>query len=98
MVFIRPTIVRDQATLSELSARKYNYIRAEQLVKAEQGINLFPFTDLAVLPEWAGMDPSPVGILPSKPMPPPMTPAEEAVEKKMIKAPPSDAAPAPAEQ
>ncbi|MBQ0761061.1 MAG: general secretion pathway protein D [Zhongshania sp.] len=96
MVFIRPTIVRDQGTLSELSARKYNYIRAEQLVKAEQGINLFPFTDLAVLPEWAGMDPSPPGILPSKPVPPPMTPAEEAVEKKMLKAPEQDNPSAPA--
>lgn len=83
MVFIRPTIVRDQGTLSELSARKYNYIRAEQLVKSEQGINLFPFTDLAVLPEWTGMDPSPPGILPNKPVPPPITPAEEAVEKKL---------------
>jgi general secretion pathway protein D len=82
MVFIRPTIVRDQGTLSELSARKYNYIRAEQLVKAEQGINLFPFTDLAVLPEWAGMDPSPADILPRKSVPPPISPAEEAVEKR----------------
>ena len=85
MVFIRPTIVRDQGTLSELSARKYNYIRAEQLVKSEQGINLFPFSDLAVLPEWTGMDASPPGILPSKPVPPPMTPAEDAVEKKQRK-------------
>jgi len=84
MVFIRPTIVRDQATLSDLSARKYNFIRAEQLVKAEQGINLFPFTDLAVLPEWTGMDASPPNILPHKPVPPPMSPAEEAVEKRQI--------------
>lgn len=82
MVFIRPTIVRDQATLSELSARKYNFMRAEQLVRAEEGINLFPFTDLAVLPEWTGMDASPSNILPRKPVPPPMTPAEEAVEMR----------------
>ncbi|GAA4089088.1 type II secretion system secretin GspD [Zhongshania borealis] len=82
MVFIRPTIVRDQATLSELSARKYNFIRAEQLVKAEDGINLFPFTDLAVLPEWTGMDASPPNVLPRKPVPPPITPAEEAVEMR----------------
>jgi general secretion pathway protein D len=95
MVFIRPTIVRDQGTLSELSARKYNYIRAEQLVKAEQGINLFPFTELAVLPEWTGMDASPPGILPNKPVPPPMTPAEEAVEKKLRAAPTSERQSAP---
>lgn len=96
MVFIRPTIVRDQNTLSELSARKYNFIRAEQLVKSEKGINLFPFTEMAVLPEWVGMDPSPPGILPSKPVPPPMTPAEEAVEKKLLPAPASEDQPLPA--
>ena len=85
MVFIRPTIVRDQATLSELSGRKYNYIRAEQLAKAEAGINLFPFTELAVLPEWTGMDPSPPNLLPKKRVPPPMAPAEKAREKEVEK-------------
>jgi general secretion pathway protein D len=90
MVFIRPTIVRDQATLSDLSARKYNFMRAEQLVKAEDGINLFPFTDLAVLPEWTGMDPSPSDVLPRKPVPPPMTPAEEAVEMRQFPPVPVD--------
>jgi general secretion pathway protein D len=54
-------------------------------VKAEQGINLFPFSELAVLPEWTGMDPSPLGILPSKPMPPQMPPPEDAVEKNQPK-------------
>ena len=83
MVFIRPTIVRDQATLSEISGRKYNYIRAEQLAKAAEGISLFPFTDLAVLPEWAGMAPSPVDLLPRKPVPPPMAPAEKAREQEV---------------
>ncbi len=69
MVFIRPTIVRDQATLSELSGRKYNFIRAEQLAKAEAGISLFPFTELSVLPEWSGMAPSPLDVLPRQPLP-----------------------------
>ncbi len=71
MVFIRPTIVRDQATLSELSGRKYNFIRAEQLAKAEAGISLFPFTELSVLPEWSGLAPSPLELLPRQVMPEP---------------------------
>lgn len=64
MVFIRPTIVRDQQTLSSLSARKYNYIRTEQLIKAERGINLFPFTEMAALPEWTGLGPSAANVIP----------------------------------
>lgn len=83
MVFIRPTIIRDGQTLAELSGRKYNYIRAEQLAKAEAGINLFPFTEMAVLPPWTGMDPSPADVLPSEPVPPPMSPAENKVEEKV---------------
>ncbi len=82
MVFIRPTIVRDQATLSELSSRKYNYIRAEQMAKAESGINLFPFTDMAVLPAWTGLEPSRGDALPMRPLPMPLSPAEDSVRRK----------------
>jgi general secretion pathway protein D len=71
MVFIRPTIVRDQAVLSELSGRKYSFIRNEQLAKADKGISLFPNTDMAVLPAWTGMDASSGGIIPNE-APPPM--------------------------
>ncbi len=71
MVFIRPTIVRDQTLLSELSGRKYAFIRNEQLAKADKGISLFPNTDMAVLPAWTGMDASTGGIIPNE-APPPM--------------------------
>jgi len=33
VIFIRPTIVRDEATARRLTERKYNYIRAEQLIQ-----------------------------------------------------------------
>lgn len=52
MVFIRASIVRDGNAMSGISERKYNYIRAQQLDRDEQGIRLMPFTRQAILPEW----------------------------------------------
>jgi general secretion pathway protein D len=52
MVFIRPTIVRDGVTMNEISHRKYNYIRAQQLKRQAEGIPLMPFEDGPALPPW----------------------------------------------
>ncbi|MBU3005860.1 type II secretion system secretin GspD [Paraglaciecola arctica] len=52
MVFIRPTIVRDGVTMNDISQKKYQYIRAEQLKRQAEGIPLMPFTDGPSLPEW----------------------------------------------
>lgn len=52
MVFIRPTIVRDGITMNDISKRKYNYIRAEQLKRQSEGIPLMPFSESPALPEW----------------------------------------------
>ena len=52
MVFIRPTIVRDGVTMNEISHRKYNYIRAQQLKRQAEGIPLMPFQQGPSLPEW----------------------------------------------
>lgn len=52
MVFIRPTIVRDGVTMNNISQKKYQYIRAEQLKRQSQGIPLMPFTEGPALPEW----------------------------------------------
>lgn len=52
MVFIRPTIVRDGATMNQISHSKYNFIRAQQLKRQSEGISLMPLTDSPVLPEW----------------------------------------------
>ena len=52
MVFIRPTIMRDGGVMSDISQRKYNYIRAKQLVEQENGIQLMPQTDSPELPVW----------------------------------------------
>ena len=52
MVFIRPTIVRDGVTMNEISHRKYNYIRAQQLKRQQEGVSLMPFTEGPSMPEW----------------------------------------------
>lgn len=52
MVFIRPQIIRDSSTMISESRRKYNYMRAEQMKREEDGISLMPFTSHPVLQEW----------------------------------------------
>lgn len=52
MVFIRPTIIRDGITMNKISHKKYNFIRAQQLKREEEGIPLMPLADTPVLPEW----------------------------------------------
>ncbi|MDG6097568.1 type II secretion system protein GspD [Alteromonas sp. ZYF713] len=52
MVFLRPKIIRDGVTMNEISKRKYNYIRAEQLERQSRGVALMPRTETPVLPEW----------------------------------------------
>ncbi len=52
MVFIKPTIIRDGMTSDGITQRKYNYIRAEQLFKADQGLKLMDDGFIPVLPEF----------------------------------------------
>ena len=51
MIFLRPTIVRDDATMTALTGQKYNLIRARQLDRQAQGISLMPGISTPVLPE-----------------------------------------------
>jgi general secretion pathway protein D len=53
MVFIRPTIVRDEASVAALTGAKYKYMRAQQLDRQSRGINLMDDdTNMPVLPEF----------------------------------------------
>jgi general secretion pathway protein D len=58
MVFIRPTIIRDQTVATGLSREKYNYIHARQLLK-EQSSPLFPSDAKPVLPKWEASQSAP---------------------------------------
>lgn len=52
MVFIKPTILRDGMSADGISQRKYNFIRAEQLYRAEKGLKLMPNESVPVLPKF----------------------------------------------
>jgi general secretion pathway protein D len=53
MVFIRPTIVRDEASISNLTSKKYNFMRARQLERQAEGVNLLSSdTKTPILPEF----------------------------------------------
>ncbi len=51
MVFIRPTIVRDDESLTSIAGRKYTLMRAAQLDKRSEGIPLLPEAETPLLPE-----------------------------------------------
>jgi len=52
MVFIRPKIISDAAGADDISSRKYNYMRAQQIDWQQRGISLMPFVESNVLPKW----------------------------------------------
>ena len=52
MVFIHPTVLKDDQEIRELSSAKYSYMRAEQLKKAANGIPLMPEENSTVLPTY----------------------------------------------
>ena len=52
MVFIKATIIRNNASISGVSNRKYSLMRAEQLLQQEDGVALMPYTDVPVLPKF----------------------------------------------
>lgn len=52
MIFIHPTVLKDDAELRELSSAKYSYIRAQQIEQANRGISLMPEEESEVLPTY----------------------------------------------
>ena len=52
MVFLKPTIVRDGVRMNDISRRKYNYIRAQQLKRHDEGVSLMPYQEQPSMPKW----------------------------------------------
>ena len=52
LVFIRPTIIRDDDDLAGATAEKYRFIRDEQLERRERGLMFLDDGNLPVLPSW----------------------------------------------
>ncbi|WP_163932264.1 type II secretion system secretin GspD [Paraferrimonas sp. SM1919] len=62
MVFIKPTIIRDDVTMQGIAGRKYNYFRGVQLEQQERGVNLMPKVTPPILDEWNPEDDIPEGV------------------------------------
>ncbi|GEM75870.1 type II secretion system secretin GspD [Vibrio sagamiensis] len=62
MVFIKPTIIRNGMSADGITQRKYNFIRAEQLYKSQQGLKLMDDAKIPVLPEFGKEDNHPIEI------------------------------------
>jgi len=52
LIFIRPTIIRDDETLDGATAEKYKYIRGQQALRRERGLMFLDDDNVPVLPEW----------------------------------------------
>jgi len=52
LVFIRPTIIRDDRALAGATAEKYRYIRDQQQARKERGLMFLDDDYVPVLPEW----------------------------------------------
>ncbi|TQV74140.1 type II secretion system protein GspD [Aliikangiella marina] len=52
MVFIRPSIISDASGFDDISSRKYNFMRAQQLDWQQRGVSLMPTIDSNVMPKW----------------------------------------------
>jgi general secretion pathway protein D len=52
LIFIKPTIIREDAQLDGATAEKYTYIRAQQQLRLDAGIEFLQDEDIPILPEW----------------------------------------------
>ena len=52
LVFIRPTIIRDDEDLAGATAEKYRFIRDQQMERRERGLMFLDDGNLPVLPTW----------------------------------------------
>ena len=52
MVFLKPQIITDSKVMHSMAKGKYNYIRADQLRKQEEGLSLMRDENLPILPQW----------------------------------------------
>lgn len=78
MVFMQPSILRDAAYTTQISAGKYNFMRGLQTKVRENGVNLLPDSEAPLLPDYPAPefidDQSkipPTDVAPAAPVPPP---------------------------
>ena len=59
MVFIHPTIIRNEAQQSRITGEKYNFMREKQIADRERGLTLFKDVELPVMREFTAVTPLP---------------------------------------
>jgi general secretion pathway protein D len=64
MVFIHPTIMKNEALQSKITGEKYNYMREKQFEGRSRGLTLFKDTELPVMREFTAVSPLPPPYLP----------------------------------
>lgn len=69
MIFLRPTIIRDQRTNSRLTKNKYNFIREEQTQLKDRGVTLMPSLEISDLPEFKEVERTDMNFIRSRIMP-----------------------------
>ena len=52
LIFIKPTIIREDDALDGATAAKYRYIRAQQQLRIDAGLEFIEEQDIPILPEW----------------------------------------------
>lgn len=52
MIFIRPTVIRDDRALAGATAEKYRYIKQQQQLRRERGMMYLDDDNIPILPEW----------------------------------------------
>jgi general secretion pathway protein D len=52
LIFVKPTIIRNDEALDAATAQKYRYIRAQQQMRIDAGIEFMDEEDIPILPEW----------------------------------------------
>lgn len=52
LIFIRPTIIRDDGRMNDATGEKYRYIRDQQMQRRERGLLRLDDSKIPVLPEW----------------------------------------------
>jgi len=74
MVFLRPVVIRDQQSATELTINRYDAIRAQQQQLQPRGNVLQPIREAPVLPTPLNTDGSPITLRPSRLTPAPAAP------------------------
>jgi len=52
LIFIKPTIIREDEALDGATAEKYRYIRAQQQMRIDAGMEFVEEDEIPILPEW----------------------------------------------